>query len=74
MSFLYTQDCVADTFILSSQYQLVAIFFGVFVGYYALKMLIYWFVNSVFFGKKSTRWLKSFLFITSFEGVALFLS
>ena len=38
-----------------------------------LKMLIYWFVNSVFFGKKkSTRWLKSFLFITSFEGVALF--
>lgn len=73
VSFLYTQDCVADTFILSSQYQLVAIFFGVFVGYYALKMLIYWFVNSVFFGKKkSTRWLKSFLFITSFEGVALF--
>lgn len=75
VSFLYTQDCVADTFILSSQYQLVAIFFGVFVGYYALKMLIYWFVNSVFFGKKkvqdgsslfcSSRRLKAWLFSLS---------
>lgn len=73
VSFLYTQECVADTFILSSQYELVAIFFGVFVAYFVLKMLVYWFVNGVFFGKKkSARWLKSFLFITSVEGVALF--
>lgn len=73
VSFLYTQACVADTFILSSQYQLVAIFFGTFVAYFMLKIIAYWIVNSVFFGrKKSVRWLKAFLFVTSFEGVALF--
>ena len=73
ISFLYTLDCVADTFNLSSQYQLVAIFFGVFAGYFALKTLLYWVVNCVFFGKReSVRWLKSLLFATSAEGLALF--
>lgn len=73
ISFLYTQDCVADTFILSSQYQLIAIFFGVFTGYFTLRALLYWMVNNVFFGRKrSWQWLKHLLFITSMEGVALF--
>lgn len=73
ISFLYTLECVADTFILSSQYQLVAVFFGIYVAYFSLKTLIYWLVNNVFFGKrKSVRWLKSLLFIVSVEGIALF--
>ena len=73
IAFLYTLECVADTFILSSQYQLVGIFFGAFVGYFAVKMLAYWMVNNVFFGrKKSASWLKSLLFATSVEGMALF--
>ena len=73
ISFLYTIECVADTFNLASQYQLVAIFFGIFTGYFALKTLLYWIVNCVFFGKKeSVRWLKSLLFATSAEGLALF--
>ena len=73
ISFLYTLERVADTFFLSSQYQLVAIFFGIYVAYFALKMLVYWLVNNVFFGRrKSVRWLKQLLFVTSVEGIALF--
>lgn len=73
IAFMYTLERVADTFSLSSQYQLVAIFFGIFAAYFAAKTLLYWVVNSVFFGKKkSARWLKSFLFATSAEGIALF--
>lgn len=73
ISFLYTLECVADTFVLSSQYQLVGIFFGIFAAYFIVKMLVYWAVNNVFFGrKKSERWLKSLLFVTSVEGIALF--
>lgn len=73
VSFLYTQECIADTFILESQYQLIAIFFGVYMGYFAVKALLYALVNSVFFGKKkNARWLKSFLFVTSVEGIMLF--
>lgn len=73
ISFLYTQQRIADTFILSSQYQLIAIFFGVFLLYFVLKAAVYWVVNNVFFGKKkSARWLKSLFFLISAEGVALF--
>lgn len=72
-AFLYTQECVSDTFILESQYQLLAIFFGIFAAYFGLKTLLYLFVNNIFFGhKKSLRWLKLFVFVTSLEGVLLF--
>ena len=73
ISFLYTLERVADTFVLSSQYQLLGIFFGIFVAYFAIRMLVYWIVNSVFFGARaSARWLKLLLFLTSAEGFALF--
>ena len=73
VSFIYTLECVADTFILSSQYQLVGIFFGIFAAYFLVKLIASWAVNNVFFGrKKSVRWLKSQLFATSVEGIALF--
>lgn len=71
--FFYTQTEVADTFILESQYQLIAILFGCFVGYFLLKGFIYAFVNWIFFEKKKTeQWTKSLLFITAMEGIALF--
>ena len=73
LSFVYTLDNIADTFILSSQYQLIGIFFAVYAGCFALKMFAYWAVNTVFFGsRKSVRWLKTLLFVTSAEGAALF--
>lgn len=73
ISFLYVQQCVADTFILSSQYQLIGIFFGCFAAYFCLRMFMYWVINNVFFGKKkSIRWLKLVLFVASAEGILLF--
>lgn len=73
VSFLYTQERVADTFILESQYQLVAIFFGVFIAYFVLKALLHTLINIVFFGtRKNARWMKSYLFISSVEGILLF--
>lgn len=73
ISFLYTQERIADTFILETQYQLIGIFFGCYVGYFVLKTLVSALVNGVFFGKRRNgRWLKSFLFITSMEGIMLF--
>ena len=73
ITFIYVQQCVADTFILQSQYQLIWIFFGCFAVYFCLRMLLNWGVNNVFFGRKrSIRWLKLLLFVTSAEGTALF--
>ena len=71
--YFFTTHFVADTFILESQYQLIAIFFGMFVGYFLVKMLLYTVVNGVFFGlKRNGQWMKSLLFIISLEGVLLF--
>ncbi len=73
ISFLYTLERIADTFILQSQYQLIAIFFGVFAAYFGLKTLAYWCVNNVFFGRtRSVRWQRSMLFVHSLEGMMLF--
>lgn len=70
--YFYTLDRVGDTFTLESQYQLVAIFFGVWAGYFVLKALLYTLVNAVFFGlRRNLLWLKSLLFVTALEGVAL---
>ncbi len=71
--FFYTTNYVADTFVLQSEYELLGIFFAIFAAYFLMKGLLYTWVNMVFFsGKKNGQWLKSFLFITSFEGVLLF--
>jgi len=73
LAFFYTQQNIADTFILSSQYFLVAIFFGTFAAYYFLKLILYAFVNWIFFDKRrNEQWLKAWLFIVSMEGVAFF--
>lgn len=73
IAFLYTRDTVGETFMLSSLYQLMAIFFGSFVSYFALKELAYWAVNSVFFGHAAAgRWFKSHIFVVSLEGIAVF--
>ena len=71
--FLYTQEFVASTFVLSDEYLLMVIFFGVFCGYYALKALLYTGVNLVFFdSKKNEQWLRTTLFINGAIGVFLF--
>lgn len=71
--YFYVTHYVADTFILSSEYQLLGIFMAVFVGYNLFKWGLYTLVNNVFFdGKRNLQFMKSFLFITAGEGVFLF--
>ena len=71
--YFYTLTHFSDTFTLSSQYYLIAIYLAVTVGYFLVKTLLYTWVNLTFFGgKKNGQWLKSMLFITSLEGVLLF--
>lgn len=73
VTFFYAREYNSDTFFVSSQYQLIAIFFGVFAGYFVLKALLYSFINWVFFsGRQNEQWLKSYLFISSVEGVVMF--
>lgn len=72
LQYFYTQEYIGTTFILSSQYQLIAIYFGVNMGYFILKALLYHGVCSVFFGvRKSVQWLRSLVFIIGMEGVSL---
>ena len=69
----YTQEYVAQTFILSSQYQLVAIYFGIFVAYFLLKFGLHAGINWIFFNhRQNERWMKALLFISSMEGLLLF--
>ena len=70
--FFYSNTYVGETFMLSP-YPVIAIYTGIGFAYFLLKMFLYWFTGWVFFDKKKNRqWLKSFLFIASMEGVALF--
>ena len=71
--YFYTLDHYGDTFALPTQYHLIAVYLGMSVVYFLAKGLLYAVVNGVFFdGKRNQQWLKSLLFITSFEGICLF--
>ena len=73
LQYFYTIHYVSTTFVLSSQYHLIAIFFAMNVGYFMLRNILYTWVNTVMFGKKKNlQWLKALLFITSAEGVLIF--
>ena len=72
-SYQYIVDFVAGTFMLDSNFLLVALLTGAFMGYFLLKGLLYWGIDAVFFEmKQGERWLKQLLFITATEGVLLF--
>ena len=71
--YFYITHYVADTFVLDAPYELIGIFFGVFVAYSAFKILLYKAINLIFFrSKKSKQWTWTFTFITALEGIALF--
>ena len=68
--YFYVIHFVGDTFILNSQYLLIAIYLVMMVSYFMAKWWLYTLVNVVFFGSKKNRhWLKTKLFISSMEGV-----
>ena len=71
--YFYVRTYVADTFILTDDYMLIAVYSCVAVAYYLVIGLAYTMVNSVFFGtRKNVQWLKSLLFIQSLFSVMLF--
>lgn len=73
LQYFYTQTYIGSTFVLPSQYQLIAIFFAMFLGFFAIRSLLYTAVNLVFFsGKKNRQWQKTLLLLGAVEGVALF--
>ena len=68
--YFYVIHYIGNTFILNSQYMLIAIYLVMMVGYFTAKWWLYTLVNVVFFGSKKNRhWLKTKLFISSMEGV-----
>ncbi len=71
--YFFTLHYIGETFVLKSQYHLIVIYMGLIVGYMLLKTLVQTLANLIFFGgKKSIQWIKSMLFLTSVEGIALF--
>ena len=71
--YLYTIHQVDDTFIFSTEHTLLGIVFLVIVAYFFLKYLLYTIVNNILFsGGKHKKFLTSWIFISSVEGILLF--
>lgn len=72
LQYAYTQNYIGSTFILPSDYHLIIVFCLLFIGYFLVKSILYTIVNLVFFdSKRNTLWLKTMLFVTTLEGIAL---
>jgi hypothetical protein len=71
--YLYATEYLAKTYVTSSEYVLLAIFLGVFVGYYLLRFGLYTMVNNLFFSNtENKKFLTSLLYISSVEGLLLY--
>lgn len=72
MFFTYTQEYLTDVFNQVSPYKLLALDIGLLIVYYVLKVLLYQFVNWVFFDSRSRRlWMEAFLLTVLAEGLLL---
>ncbi len=59
--FDYTQECMTEVFNIVSPYQILGMGVGVCLAYYVIKLLLYEFVNAVFFdARKATRWREAY--------------
>ena len=71
--YFYTIHYIGDTFVLESQYHLIAVYLVLMIVYFTAKVILYSVVNSVFFdSKRKQHWFKTLLFISSMEGLILF--
>ena len=71
--YLYATEFLATTYVTSSEYALLGIFLGVFVGYYLLRFGLYSMVNILFFDSgRNKKFLTSLLYISSLEGLLLY--
>jgi hypothetical protein len=71
--YLYATEFVAKTYVTSSEYVLLGIFLGMFVGYYLLRFGLYTIVNNLFFNSSDNKnFLTSLLYISTLEGLLLY--
>ena len=71
--YLYATEFLATTYVTSSEYALLCIFLGVFVGYYLLRFGLYSMVNNLFFDSgRNKKFLTSLLYLSSLEGLLLY--
>ncbi len=72
-SYQYTVHYVDDIFYIDNNLTLITLFFIIFIGYFILKALLYFFVNTIFFNSHQNRqWQITILFIIASEGVLIF--
>lgn len=70
--YFYANTDTSSSFLLPGGLML-GVYVAIFLGYYALKFLLYGVVNTTFFGsKKNLQHIHSFLFLTSLAGALLF--
>jgi len=73
LQYFFTQQYISSTFVLDSQYMLIAIYFGVIVGYKLLREALYAIVNAVFFNlKKNSQWVQVSMYLSSLISISLF--
>ncbi len=71
--FDYVQDYMPEVFENASPYVLLGVDVGVFMVFYAMKGLVYSFVNWVFFNPDANkRWMDVYFFVKYLSGVLLF--
>lgn len=71
--YLYNRTAGGNSYIMESQLEMIGIYFGIFMGYFLAKYILYSIVNWVYFSRnKCLQWMQSWLFLTSMEGVLLF--
>jgi hypothetical protein len=71
--YFYATHYIANTFILESNYALMAFYWGACICYFSIRAALYSLVNNVFFtNKKNLQFLGNLLFITAFEIVLIF--
>ena len=73
LQYFYSLHHISTTYILPTQYHLIAIYIAIVLAYFTLKALVYTWVNGVMFSSnKNIQWLKGTLYVTTLEGVALY--
>lgn len=71
--YLLTKTNVSNSFILNSDYYLIALFLGVLIGYVLFKGFLYTLVNNVFFdGKRNKHFLYTLQLLSAVQGVLLY--
>jgi len=72
LCYLYVMTFVSGTFILSSEYLLLAVFFAAFAGYHALRFTLYRIVNATFFSsQQNEKFMTSAIFLSDMVGLLL---